>query len=146
MNSKPGTYVIMLRCDAERHLQVGRWGSLDVQPGYYLYVGSAFGPGGLLARVARHCRGSVRKHWHIDYLREAASPVYAWYSHSAQRLEHRWASALGKLRWTTPIEGFGCTDCQCETHLFFSASEPDLAAFARRARCKVSSIDCAALA
>ncbi len=24
----------------------------------------------------------------------------------------------------TPIDGFGCSDCQCQAHLFYTSTEP----------------------
>ncbi|MCG8024627.1 MAG: DUF123 domain-containing protein [Candidatus Thiodiazotropha endolucinida] len=61
MNAKPGTYGLVLQADTDTVVQVGRWGAIDIRPGYYIYIGSAFGAGGVLARVSRHCRkkGSV---------------------------------------------------------------------------------------
>ena len=49
----PGTYVLVLRSDKNQTVQVGRWGLLNIHPGYYLYVGSAFGAGGVRAQAMR---------------------------------------------------------------------------------------------
>jgi len=130
MKSNPGTYALVLRSQTSTKTPIGRWGHLDIQPGYYIYVGSAFGPGGVLARVSRHCRENKSKRWHIDYLREWVTPVSAWCSYDTVHLEHRWAQALAKMPATTPIKGFGCSDCKCESHLFFTARKPLLSAFA----------------
>ena len=118
MDSKPGTYALVLYSDKSVPTQIGRWGLLNVRPGYYIYVGSAFGPGGVLARVSRHCREVKSKHWHIDYLREHAIVKSVWYCHSSIRLEHRWAGALLKLKEVEPVRRFGSSDCKCESHLF----------------------------
>ncbi len=129
MDSKPGTYALVLRSDTSVRVPVGRWGRLDVHPGYYMYVGSAFGPGGLLARVSRHCRKTKAKHWHIDYLREYVCITAVWYSQAQVRIEHRWARALVELVQVEPIMGFGSSDCNCASHLFFASQEPALAKF-----------------
>ena len=50
----PGTYVLVLRCSSNRTIRVGCLGSIRLRPGYYLYVGSGFGPGGLRARIDHH--------------------------------------------------------------------------------------------
>lgn len=94
-------------------------------PGFYIYVGSAFGPGGVRARVLRHCRLAKAKHWHIDYLREFLSPMGACYSYDAMRLEHQWAQVLCDMSGMSSIRGFGCSDCQCHSHLFQTPSMPD---------------------
>lgn len=129
MNPVPGTYVLVLRCDAERSVSVGRWGTLDVRSGYYLYVGSAFGPGGVRARVMRHCLLSKRKHWHIDYLRDVATLEEVWYSHSPERVEHDWAGVLNRMDGSEPVRGFGCSDCRCESHLFYFVALPNQKTF-----------------
>ncbi|HSK30229.1 MAG TPA: GIY-YIG nuclease family protein, partial [Candidatus Limnocylindria bacterium] len=98
----------------------------DVVPGYYVYVGSAFGPGGVRARVLRYCRKSKPKHWHIDYLREFLRPVGAWYSYDTERLEHRWAQAFGDMAGMSSISGFGCSDCKCDSRLFTVPGRPDI--------------------
>jgi Uri superfamily endonuclease len=142
MNTKPGTYALVLVIDESRVVQVGRWGALQIQPGCYIYIGSAFGPGGILARVSRHCRESKSKHWHIDYLREFATVESVWYSHSPIRLEHRWAKALAKWNNAEPIPGFGCSDCGCDSHLFYFSNTPTLAEFAKTQKCLVESWSC----
>ena len=68
----PGTYALILRLDKGQKLRVGALGTVVVEPGYFAYVGSAFGPGGIAARCAHHLRTSSRPHWHIDYLRRVA--------------------------------------------------------------------------
>lgn len=129
MKSKPGTYVLVLHSDRSACVRIGHWGLLDIRPGYYLYVGSAFGPGGVLARVSRHCYKAKSKRWHIDYLREFTILKSVWYSYSKVRLEHRWAEALAELNETESVKGFGCSDCKCESHLFFTVEEPKLTKF-----------------
>lgn len=118
MKSEPGTYALLLESNLSGEIQIGRWGRLRVVPGYYVYVGSAFGPGGVRARVARHLRKSKRIHWHIDYLRDAVDPVRAWCSYSHVRLEHEWARSLGQMAGVACVARFGCSDCSCDTHLF----------------------------
>ena len=125
----PGTYVLVLRADTSRQLRVGRWGVLVVQPGYYLYVGSAFGPGGVSARISRHCRLSQARHWHVDYLREVTTPVEAWFGCGSRDLEHRWAETLGAICCLPSVPGFGCSDCDCDSHLFASPGNPDVKRF-----------------
>jgi Uri superfamily endonuclease len=142
MQADPGSYALILRCDARADIRVGRLGCIGIQPGYYLYTGSAFGPGGVRARVARHCRGGGSRHWHIDYLRMVATPVSAWYSHAPDNLEHRWAQALSEMDGVKAVKGFGCSDCRCYAHLFHLARKPVLARFARAVGGSVASWRC----
>jgi Uri superfamily endonuclease len=55
-NSSAGTYALVLAAQKQRTISVGKLGILDVRPGFYVYVGSALGPGGLAARIGRHAR------------------------------------------------------------------------------------------
>ena len=57
--------VVMLPVEAEARI-AGR--SVNLQPGVYLYVGSAGGPGGLASRIKRHLSRGKKPRWHIDWL------------------------------------------------------------------------------
>ena len=142
MESKPGTYVLILRCRKGARVQVGKWGLLYVRRGYYAYVGSAFGPGGVLARVSRHCRPARSKHWHIDFLREHGTLEAVWYNHSTTRYEHAWAGVVARMPYAEEIPGFGCSDCNCASHLYRFASEPALKDFAAATPAPVKSWTC----
>jgi Uri superfamily endonuclease len=129
MKPEPGTYILVLKSNQRASVQIGRWGHLEIQRGYYTYVGSAFGPGGVSARVSRHLREDKSKRWHIDYLREVTVPVSVWYSHDPDHLEHDWATVLSRMTGTVPINGLGCSDCRCDAHLFFSSKKPEFSEF-----------------
>lgn len=129
MKAKPGTYILLLQNQVKVRVQVGRWRQIEFDAGYYLYVGSAFGPGGVRARVLRHCRSDKPLRWHIDYLRLVTTPRAAWYTHDPEPREHAWAEILCGMDGLSPIWGFGCSDCKCESHLFHTIIEPDLARF-----------------
>lgn len=130
LGSAPGTYALVLRCESRGQVRIGRWGQLTVVPCYYIYVGSARGPGGIRARVSRHFREFKARHWHIDYLREQASPVFAWISYNPVNQEHQWARGLAAMAAASPVDGFGCSDCRCRSHLFTVRGKPELAQFA----------------
>ena len=42
---KPGTYALILSCASNARIQIGRLGTMQLQRGYYVYLGSALGPG-----------------------------------------------------------------------------------------------------
>ena len=129
--SAPGTYLLLLECDLVKRLRIGSLGELVTSKGFYLYSGSAFGPGGIRARIAHHARIARRPHWHIDYLRAVSIPVAALCRYD-ERLEHQWAQALqGQESMAEPLQGFGSSDCGCATHLFFSATRPTLESLER---------------
>lgn len=128
----PGCYALVLALGSTTHVDVGRLGPLELLPGYYIYVGSAFGPGGLRARLSRHWAGASRRYWHIDYLRAVSKPVSAWFQVQRESREHEWAAALARGRSLDAVPGFGCSDCRCVSHLYHSAAAPSFAAFRRR--------------
>lgn len=116
-----GSYALLLRLDRPlKALSVGRMGCFDFASGEYIYLGSARGPGGLLARLAHHARCTPRPHWHIDYLRRHARLLGAWAAEGQQQLECAWSQALHRLPGASlPAPGFGAADCRlgCPSHL-----------------------------
>ena len=126
MNPDPGTYALILRLNRSRRIRIGCLGILELQPGYYIYVGSAFGPGGLRARTGRHRKKRGPRHWHIDYLKPWVDLTEIWFTHDPVKREHQWAEALlAEADSFTPLPGFGSSDCKCPTHLVYSPSKPD---------------------
>ena len=135
MTSAKGTYALLLASNDSRRLSIGRLGSLALRPGWYVYVGSAFGPGGLRARLAHHRKLATRPHWHVDYLRLHATLERVWYTYDASRREHEWASVLLQLPGVeVPLPGFGSSDCECRSHLVRFARRPSLRRFQRGTR------------
>ena len=116
LQGRPGAYLLVLELDGPLALTIaGRPGSLG--PGLYAYCGSAYGPGGLGARLARHLGPDKRPHWHIDRL-TAAGRVLAAYAQPGGS-ECALVAALRALPETrVPLPGFGSSDCRrCPAHL-----------------------------
>ncbi|HNR32551.1 MAG TPA: DNA/RNA nuclease SfsA [Candidatus Hydrogenedentes bacterium] len=116
-----GAYLLLLELEDAARIEVGALGTVSFRRGHYVYVGSAMA--NLAARMARHLRPHKTRHWHIDYLRPRAARVEALAVRASSRLECDLAHALGRVLEPGP-RGFGCTDCACATHLFFSAAPP----------------------
>jgi Uri superfamily endonuclease len=133
MHSLPGTYALVLTPTDELPVKIGKFGLLQLRSGFYIYVGSAFGPGGLEARVAHHQKISKRPRWHIDYLRTVTRIEELWYTHDPVPREHQWAELLDNFKArTVPFPGFGSSDCNCKSHLFFFTSPPSVKSFRLR--------------
>ena len=125
MQALPGTYALIFSSTRKRQITVGKIGTLRLQPGFYVYVGSAFGPGGLKARIEHHSRKAARPHWHIDYLTFALDLKEIWYTSDPVHREHQWATIISNTRGSSaPLAEFGSSDCRCNTHLFFFKSKP----------------------
>lgn len=133
MQTLPGTYALIFSSGRKIIVKIGKLGTLQLKPGFYIYVGSAFGPGGLKARIAHHCRRAVRPHWHIDYLGPFLELNEIWYTYDPAGREHHWAKILFNMRLASvPLAGFGSSDCHCKSHLFFFNSKPTIKTFQRK--------------
>jgi Uri superfamily endonuclease len=138
VEAEPGTYALVLSARANGLIRVGKLGKLCLRPGFYVYVGSALGPGGVRARLMHHLEPSIRPHWHIDYLRRHTSLEEVWYCYDPMGWEHQWARGLGTLPGVSvPLAGFGSSDCGCDSHLYFFASRPSSNDFIQSLRASV---------
>ena len=130
IDTKPGTYILILLSTNNANINVGKLGVLEICKGFYLYIGSAFGPGGLSARIKHHSRIAKKPHWHIDYLRLFTNLNNVWLTYDSQHREHQWAQLLkDSPGGFVPLKGFGSSDCNCESHLFFYKLKPSLKNF-----------------
>lgn len=118
-----GAYRLFVRFSRPAWVRAGRRGRFRLEPGLYVYVGSA--RRALAARVARHRRLATEKrgnrHWHIDgvLLHGWSRLVQAELHPGAEecRLARDLAAAPSV---TVPVPGFGATDCRagCPAHLY----------------------------
>ena len=118
-----GIYTLILRLSEQKDIRIGALGIISFQPGYYIYAGSALGSGGL-SRVSRHIRFYRERYrkakWHIDYLMEEAVLEKTVCAETKDRLECVLAAGIGG----TYVEKFGCSDCDCASHLFYRKEDP----------------------
>lgn len=136
--NSPGLYVLLLRLPEPRDIAVGRLGAFDFPAGWYTYVGSACGPGGLAGRIAHHGRREKLLHWHVDYLRAYARLIEVWFATGRSGNECAWASALAALPGATvPVPRFGSSDCHCRAHLVHFGARPEARAFSDQAGVRV---------
>lgn len=111
---RPGAYVLAIELPRPITLALPKKASVLLAPGCYLYCGSANGPGGLRARIARHMRRGKPIRWHIDNLTEAGCVLGAWTI--VEGHECQLVASLAHL--PIPIYGFGSSDCRnCDSHL-----------------------------
>src|SRR4051794_22278559 len=103
LEARKGTYVLMLESKEEtHHASVGPHGDITLPAGFYAYVGSAHGSGGVKARVGHHLgRHDHHPIWHLDYVRPALEVVEAWVTYDPIKRECAWSdlvrAALGGL-------------------------------------------------
>ena len=116
--AKTGVYALVLRVPAKLTIQVGQLGKTEFVTGVYVYVGSAMNS--LPRRISRHLGRVKRKHWHIDYLLDGVGvqPLGVGWKHTSQRIEC-WMSRRIRSKASTSVTGFGCSDCDCVSHLHY---------------------------
>ncbi len=116
-----GDYILVLYADQDKIIQVGENKTFFFRKGYYVYVGSA--KKNLLQRMNRHRRLRKKMHWHIDYLRKETEFAGIIPIRTKEDLEHKLAERLSSIS-SWQIEGFGCTDCRCFSHIFGFTENP----------------------
>ncbi len=113
-----GTYLLFLHISENITIDI-REEEIELERGFYIYVGSAFGAGGLTSRLHRHIRKQKKKHWHIDQVTMSkASDILGIAVSINQKKECEIYQTINKLNEFSPIQGFGNSDCKnkCESH------------------------------
>ena len=103
--------------------------------GYYVYIGSAMNS--LVARINRHLSDEKKLHWHIDYLlkNESSEIRDVLFNVSDKRIECDLASTIALNGEEVPK--FGCSDCNCSSHLIYFKRKRDALASTRNAYEKI---------
>ncbi len=114
-----GSYILLIHLPAPIRLCVGRLGDQLFEAGHYCYVGSALN--GLESRIQRHLRSEKKIHWHIDYLLRKSDITGIYILESSKRTECTIASVFSKKMKS--VSGFGCSDCNCSSHLFHGSED-----------------------
>lgn len=113
----PGAYGIILRLAEPLALNIGKFDRVSLKKGLYFYGGSAYGPGGLKARLGRHIRPKTSLHWHIDHITDSGKIIALGTLENGVECDLV-ASALAAPDAILPLPGFGSSDCRnCASHL-----------------------------
>jgi Uri superfamily endonuclease len=139
-----GTYTLLVELFEAATIDVGALGSHRFDPGWYAYVGSALGTGGF-SRLDRHRElahgGRDVRHWHIDYLlghpetdvdtvvktgdvdgectvAETIDETLLGDSTTGDGFESNVSTPPEST--CSDVPEFGCSDCRCRSHLFYS--------------------------
>ncbi len=97
-------------------VKVGALGKIDLKKGCYCYVGSAMN--GLDQRLERHFAKQKAMRWHVDYLSVLCDDIFAYESTGKFIPECKLCTVLQDAGATPAVKGFGCSDCDCLTHLY----------------------------
>ena len=117
LSAVPGAYALIIQLEGPIRLDIAALGMPRLDSGWYVYTGNAYGPGGLGARLRRHCRTDKATHWHVDRLTAlgslralAVQPD----GHECRIVETLTTSG----DFAHPLSGFGASDCRtCQSHL-----------------------------
>lgn len=116
MSVRKGTYLLLIELDRGQTINIGAKGPHHFKKGRYCYVGSAMA--GLDQRLKRHLAHEKTLKWHADYLTTACDRSSAWESYPDYIPECELAAMVEASGGVPEMDGFGCSDCNCRTHLF----------------------------
>ena len=117
-----GSYLLLLENSEDIEVTVGKLGNVRFQKGWYVYVGSALNS--LDSRLKRHQRKHKKHFWHIDYIASTAMKIKKVYPiRRLDRIESQLAQKLQNIS-DGCIKGFGTSDTQDVSHLFYFNSFP----------------------
>lgn len=112
-----GAYLLAIAINNPITLTITTLSANQIEAGFYIYCGSARGPGGIKARLKRHFSQNKRKHWHIDHLTLQASGLWALAVPDGDECQLT-SELTNSKSFTIPIKGFGASDCKtCQSHL-----------------------------
>ena len=111
---EPGPYALLIELTAPLEVSLrGRLATM-LAPGTYVYCGSAYGSGGLRARVGRHMRRDRARRWHVDQITGAGEVTGIFVFPGGNEC----ALVAALAEFPSPVPGFGSSDCRtCASHL-----------------------------
>lgn len=112
-----GVYIAVFHLPKAQSIDIGKLGRSCLQPGVYLYVGSA--QRNLQARIERHAQRDKILRWHVDYLSCRADFLGAIVVPGPRKRECELAAELARL-YDLAVPRFGASDCRCGGHLFYA--------------------------
>ncbi|MCD6300537.1 MAG: GIY-YIG nuclease family protein [Staphylothermus sp.] len=121
--SLPGEYLLILKVHKEMMIRTHGKRKFSLDPGIYVYIGSAHGLGGLRSRIIRHMRKNKKIFWHIDYLTTSNYvKIIGLVTIISFNKNVDFESMISKhmLSRFKPILGFGCSDKKRDkSHLYY---------------------------
>ena len=111
-----GCYCLIINMKKDSRIKIGKkLGFIKFKKGNYVYVGSAMNS--LESRLNRHLSEDKKLHWHIDYLLKKSELTDIIFNESTKKIECELSQYIaGKSQG---IEDFGCSDCDCKSHLYY---------------------------
>lgn len=119
-----GNYCLIIHMLSDSKIKIGAKGFMSFKSGYYVYVGSALNS--FSKRIERHVSDKKKKHWHVDYLLLNNNTIIeeVIYTYCSKKIECDISNKINKCT-DDYIEVFGCSDCNCSSHLYYFDSYDD---------------------
>ena len=113
-----GNYCLIIHMLKDSRIKIGAKGFMFFKRGYYVYVGSALNS--LSKRVTRHLSDNKKKHWHVDYLLLNKNTIIeeVIYTYCSKKIECEVSCEISEDA-DDYIKVFGCSDCNCVSHLHY---------------------------
>lgn len=110
-----GCYCLIINLEKNSEIEIGKkLGKTKFKKGHYVYIGSAMNS--LESRLNRHLSDDKKLHWHIDYLLKKSEITDIIFNEN-KKVECDLSQYMSTK--TTGVEDFGCSDCDCESHLYY---------------------------
>ena len=119
-----GCYCLIVSMKKSEKLSIGNlYQGHKFKKGWYVYIGSAMNS--LVARINRHLSDDKKMHWHIDYLlnNENTEIRDVLFNVSDKKIECELANLIAEDGEEIPK--FGCSDCNCKSHLIYFKRKRD---------------------
>lgn len=112
-----GSYCLLINNKKQCIINIGAIGLIEFKKGFYVYIGSAMNS--LIPRIKRHLSDNKKIHWHIDYLLKEKNTIIeeVLFNSDEKKIECDLAKSISKDGEN--IANFGCSDCNCDSHLIY---------------------------
>jgi Uri superfamily endonuclease len=115
-----GAYILLIELSNNQKIQIGKLGNIFFKKGFYFYIGSSMN--NLEKRISRHLNEDKKFHWHIDYLLKKAIILEIYLKKNTIKEECKIVNIFCKEK-IEKVAGFGCSDCNCKSHLFYGKKD-----------------------
>lgn len=120
-----GCYCLIIHMTKSDKLKIGNMyeESKKFKKGWYVYIGSAMNS--LIPRIKRHLNDDKKMHWHIDYLLQSNNAIIkdVLFCIVDEKIECELAKEIAP--YGEEIANFGCSDCNCNSHLIYFTRKKD---------------------
>jgi len=126
-----GCYCLIIYVKKKSRIKIGKkLGCIEFKRGIYVYIGSAMNS--LESRLNRHLSDDKKLHWHVDYLlKHDNTKILNILYNTDKKVECDISQYLSAK--TTSIRDFGCSDCDCESHLYYFKNRKEAIEHVKRA-------------